>query len=892
MRLLFVCALFLLLLAQGSWAAAEPGLDSYLKRVGLERYLLERDVYALLAEGVDRASMDEIEDVLERLEPELDRTGEEGAMWRELAGQVLDGLPDDRGLTIRLALARGRLGELSVAIERVLLGIGDAEPSAVRRTVGLLRVEVEDLVRQFDKRVASIDKRRERSSDLSGDIEEAFAEVRSNRMDAAYRAMWASFYSAVLLSEFEGDDRLAAEAARGALVWCEWVLRGGPSSNGIDLAVIESTGFEVEQRAWAGVIAGYARTIERPAYGEGLLWLELMGSGGSGEVHTRVLSQLSRYRIGAYGAADSWRRASGVLELLVESGGDGVVAAARRLLVLAANASRVDGFDSDQDAAVEAAFSVLLSEGAARDAVELADRLPAEGREAGFVHACLLAMKRYSEAVDAHVAASGDVGGALYRSVVSDESVYGAYRTTALLFEQSLANPDADGYSRSHATVYLFRGIALMTVAFAGGDGAEESAGAAVGSLVEAADRMSGGEQADALYLAAIVAPLGGDESLARSVRERFQAVEQGTERSAALAFETQLELEGDDEEQVMLLLSVSRESSAYEASQRRAAVLLYGLYRDASGARRDEYASWYVEVAGELFALDESRVLGGDRGSLEVAVGRGVRLVRAMLDVEAGGAGQARGVLDRVERLIGMLGDEGSEAWREADFLRVRVLVASGEYEAAEELSDVLLNADPGYQDAVDRVLFRAVSERWDLVEGVFDPSDELHVRVSERAIGVAERLLASGDSFGGDELRSIRLLAGRVLFVQSRFAGDDAIRRRAVGFLRAVSKEGAVDRSAEERLVVLYEELGEVREALVSCRRLLGGTRAGTDDWFGLKAVQVRLLMRADRVQAVAVMEQLVVLYPELGPEPSRGELVRMRDALGVGGGDGGSG
>lgn len=875
----------------GSIASAQPpaGFESYLGSLGLDDLSLEYRVQLVLEQGASSFDDAELDAIIKDVVARVQRFSGGSEHWIDLANALVNQLDSSDSLDIQLPLRRAELATLSAETEKLLIGLSDMPPATLRRSLVRLSDMFDELIDAFQSRARALDARRDSRADRDGSLEDALDSARANRMDAAYRAMWSSLYAAILMVEFEQDERTATVYATKAIKWAEWVIRGGPSDEGISREIIDAAPLAVEQVAWAVVAAGYAESIRRPHVGVGSAWLELIQISES--LNSRVSAQLPRYRVGAYTIAVRWRDAARVMNNALDAADvedHRIVSLARRILVSSANSDKGAQSAADRDAAAEIGLTALLSVGATRDVVELTRSLQWGVDEVGFVASCVGAMKLYDDARTLHGKQTHGATGSIYQMRSKDASVYELYRSSAAQFQRALAAEDANEFIRSHPVVHFYWGISLAALVHSVEDPEESAITDAVDQLLTAADLFTDPRsRADALYIATSLAELSVDTQRADRIQQRFLDVEPSSARAAAMMLDSSVAQTVDDAAKIAILLSVSPESSGYDSARRRAADLLYRQIASAQGATRSDAAMAYVSVALDLFDQDESKFSSGSKDLWDVVVGRGLRISRSLLQVGASEVERAQSVLSRA--IVVMDTRPGSaEHEAESAFLAAWIVLVSGQYEAALAAFDTLVRSSPTYIPATQRLLFTHTSSAWYSIEDIYSPDSPSHVQVAQRALLVSDRLLKESNELSETERLPVHLVAGSVCFVLSRENTRDDYRLRAVEHFEAIKQQQPLSKPAERMLAILNIELQRYRAALQSYRLLLGGEQQGTDSWFEYKLGQLLALSHTDERQAQAVLEQLTILYPELGPEPYRSRIRSIAESISGAGGN----
>jgi hypothetical protein len=81
---------------------------------------------------------------------------------------------------------------------------------------------------------------------------------------------------------------------------------------------------------------------------------------------------------------------------------------------------------------------------------------------------------------------------------------------------------------------------------------------------------------------------------------------------------------------------------------------------------------------------------------------------------------------------------------------------------------------------------------------------------------------------------------------------------------------------------MAVLSEAAGDAAASLDAWRTLAAGLKGGSPEWFRAKYETARLLAESEPAKALELLDQVAVLYPDLGPEPWNKKLKELRDKL----------
>jgi tetratricopeptide (TPR) repeat protein len=88
--------------------------------------------------------------------------------------------------------------------------------------------------------------------------------------------------------------------------------------------------------------------------------------------------------------------------------------------------------------------------------------------------------------------------------------------------------------------------------------------------------------------------------------------------------------------------------------------------------------------------------------------------------------------------------------------------------------------------------------------------------------------------------------------------------------------------DRGYLRRAGLVRFELNQFKEAINHWRRLVAGSRNGTEQWYEAKYYQIACLLEIDRHTAASVFEELQLIDPDLGPPEWREKFMGLQKRL----------
>ncbi|MDY7107747.1 MAG: hypothetical protein SYC29_03835 [Planctomycetota bacterium] len=319
-------------------------------------------------------------------------------------------------------------------------------------------------------------------------------------------------------------------------------------------------------------------------------------------------------------------------------------------------------------------------------------------------------------------------------------------------------------------------------------------------------------------------------------------------------------------------LLSIPPQSEVYDAARRRAAQVLYQLFREAERVQRIAWGEKYLSVALPLFEREHERLslteplavarhLVTGRRILEIAFQEGIERVVV-----------ARTVLESIEELRRRPSIELEDLESELAYRRLQERLITGDPEAASLIADRMREEAPEsvWSRLASRAMFRYGNDRWKEAEelGLDDRAAvALVVRYGRHVLeeydndprnvsdpGVMATFAAVADAAMTIWKRSGDRQRGELAL--TLFEGLREARPRNAGFLHATA--------------LLSEAFDRDEQALECWRALVAGSPQGTNAWYEAKFHLLNLLAARDPSRARAVMDQHKQLNPEYGPDP----------------------
>lgn len=833
----------------GATTRADEVAD-FLERLGLTQLLavhLEEQLEE--AEGEQRALIvARLADLYAEL---LETVSEPSARARlEARGRALvSSLPDADAGALRLALLRGTYRTAEAIAENHRLRRNGPEDVA-RATDALTEIipKLNQLRGHLETNIELMERRLSRASGY--EASSVFADVEKARAlydEATFYYAWALYYQSWLNDR--RDNALVAIRAFSELMGLD-SFNPDPNEVSVDLRSVEPiarsilgialckslTSSSATAINWLALLE-HENTFE-PIREEAPVWR--MAIWLEHDEFSRVLDELDRYLRGHEQVPLSWLR------------------------LVAVHALERGRRDRQANGLVRYAITELAARDALDQVLDLAQRYGTEALgEEGFALLYVRGVMTYSEAREEH----GDGDGP-----TSDSALLEQYDRAAAELEAALAEDDAAGYPDAAAACRRMIGYCRY---FQGQFLAARDAFAQAAAQLQPDD-----EAAEALWMAIVsldkVASRDRSGSLGRELEalmDRFLREYPSSEYAPRIQLKQALATRRASDEVVDTLLEIPENSEVFPAARRRAAQVLYRLFREASGAAKKGYARRFIDVALPRTMEDMRRLEIDDdvaadelvtrcRMLLEVALADGVMRVAA-----------ARQAFTWLEELRDEHGADLSPFEDELGYRRLLERLYANDVDGAVALADELWERDASsiWARLGARAMFNHAHRRW------LDVGDDAEIDLGTL------RLI---DRYGGRILREtagdpVALASPAVLAYHATVAeadrliwqrtGDEERGRAALTLYERLLRDRPANARFLRATARLSEALGKPEQALECWRTLLAGSDVRSDVWFEAKFHQVKVLIDLGRLRrAREVLEQHVMLNPDYGPDP----------------------
>jgi tetratricopeptide (TPR) repeat protein len=845
-------------------AARADDVAEYLRRHGLHRLLavhLEQQL-----QGLGGDARNELVLELAGIYAQLLGTTKDPALLADLqerSHRLLAAASPTVGEELRLALLRGSYrGAESLAERHRLRQIDEQGLTRARETLSEIIPKLTQLRGHIEGRLRRVESRLMRSGGTAATELARQAEVTQGLLtQCTFLTAWALYYQSWLNDR--PDNARVAEGLFAGLLTAD-SPRLQPQDVPVDLRGMEAMARSILGTALCkSLTASSATAIE---------WLELLAHERANE---ELREQLPAWKMVVHLEHGEYRAARSILAVAAdEADGEPPLAWIR---LAAVHALEAEHRNRQAAELARLAVAMLAARGELPEVLDLAERYGTEALgESGFAFRYVRGVQHYDRARAAHG----------HDEPAGDDRIDGLYGEAINQFEQALAEDDAERYPEATASCRWLIGWCRF---FQGGFLPARDA-------FELAAAHLGPDQApEALWMAVVcldrAVEAGGDEALGRAMLDLIDealARYPVSPRAAKLRLKRALQSEASPEV-VEELLGIPAGSDVYAAARRRAAQILYQLFRQASGEQRLAYGNEYLSVALPLLGAAADELDHTDRSAVEEYVTHARRVLEVALADGIGRATAAGTVLADLDALAVHDGIDLAEHEAEIDGRRVQQRLAIDDTAAAEAIADRLWERDREsvWTRVAERALFRYGVERWRGAETrrPAEPGDlRLVIRHGRRILQEYE---GQPDALSQRRVLVYHATVAEALQLEAHRTGNRLQAEQALDLFEKLLAVAPSDARLLRAAARLSEQLGRIEQALGCWRTLVAGSAVGTEAWFEARYHLIALLVEVDPARARAVMDQHKQLNPDYGPEPWASRMrqldLRIPPALG---------
>lgn len=852
--LLRALILILLLALSSSPVFARDDLSSYLEQRGLKQLLVIYLEQQLESPALATEHRHEITLKLASLYAELLESTSDPAQrlsLEERSRKLLTSVPASSSDDLRLALMRNtyRAAEKTAEAHRLRLS-NEADIETARRNFADLVPPLNALRLQIKQQAEVTDRRLGRSTGSEAiTLQQSLDRLRSRYAQCTFLAAWSMYYQGWLTGQRE--IALAAEPLFAELLGVETSL---PEPQDVPN---DSRSEEWAARSILGLALCKSITESASAAQQ---WLDLLEQPNVFEV---VRTQVPAWRLAVHLENGHYVPA---LEILKEkrAEGDEIPIAWIRL----AAAQALDDKDHTMQASDLAHFAVLelAARGELEQIIDLANRYGTDALGgSGFALHYVRGMIKYQKAREAHGADQPTL----------DAEKCRAYQEAATSLKAAISEKDAERFAAPAASCRLL----IAWCSYFCSQYLE-----AKNLFLQASEKLETDEASESMWMAIVcldkLVQADANASLRSqqaSLIEQFLAKYPSNEHAAKLVLRRALATDEISPKAVSDLLSVPHGSDVYIPAQRRAADMLYQMFRAATGQQKVATGRQYLTVAMGL--IDEATKL--NESSEEIEIARAMARCRRVLEValsdgidDLSAVRQALGIIEQLAKLpTAATGDYAQEV----EFRRGQERLLSEDVDGASAIAENLWtnDAESLWSRLAARAMFQHGQRMWKDEEASTDDRQhglELVVRHGGR---VLREYAEQPDAL---EQSSVLGYHAAVAVASMKLYEDtgDAERGRAALFLfEKLLASKPRNATFLRSTAVLSERFGDTGKAINCWRSLASGSPQGSEGWYEAKYRLISLLASRDPHRARQVIDQHKQLYPDYGPEPWGGRL-----------------
>ena len=761
--------------------------------------------------------------------------------------RLLSAAAPDTGQELRLALLRGayRAAE-QIAEDHRLRQSSNEEIAQAKETLSEIIPQLYQLRGRIEERVQLADRRLARASGSAADmLAEQAQRLQRLLAQCTFLNAWALYYQSWLHDR--PDNARVAEDLFAQLVEAE-SPRPQPQEISVDLRSSEAVARSILGMALCKSLTASSATA--------IKWIELLE-------HDRAYAPL-RERVGAWKIAvylehGEYRSARAILADESQAARPPPLAWLRLAAVHALEAK-----PQSRPAAELARFAVtaLAARGELQQVLDLAERygVGAMG-DSGFAIRYVKGVQHYDHARAAH---GHD------RPAPADEQLVSLYQQAIHEFEAALAEADADRYPEAAASCrWLIGWCHYFGSHFL----------AARDSFQLAAVRLGPDDAPEALWMAVVsldkVVQADGNETLSRELSDlidRVLALYPSGRHAPKLILKRAGLAREPTHAVVEDLLTIPPHSEVYDAAQRRAAQVLYQLFRNASAEQRLAYGNEYLAVAVPLVGSAAQRLDPIDDTTVGQYVARCRRVLEIALTDGIERSIEAGNVLAALDELQSEGRVDLSPYEDELDYRRVQERLLGEDSASADTIAQELWARDQAsvWSRLAERSLFHYGLQRFRARQRdlYVDRADlDLVVRHGRRILG---EFAENPEALQRRDVVAYHAAVADALMLIWERSGDPDHARAALELYETLLKARPTEAGFLRAAALLSAKQGKLDRALECWRTLVAGSAVGTQRWFEAKFHLISLLADTDPARARAVMDQHKQLTPTYGPEP----------------------
>lgn len=858
----------------------EQAIETYLERLGLSRLLAEQ-----LEQRLNAAPREQRIGMAERLSKlyvELltsAQAPEDRQLWEDKAKALLALVPEADSFDLRLSLGRAVYSRAEDIAERSRLRMATPEEIVdADKTFRTLISQFNDIATKAHRRVDTLEKI-EQQGDASDKLMQELSDARRQRSLAFYFAGWANYYLSLLTK--------AEQPAVDALRCFGWLLNSS-GSRPATLDRVQPGMLQYEHVARSVVGCALCSSL-RGNDVEAIRWLDFVEE--SEQTPAAVKDQLFSRRIAVLAQSKRWAD----LELLIRrarradrSGGGPNITPLQPLVARQIVVATLEADKRTAGPQIEQLAKIALGDLVARR--EIAHVLDLVGKfgtapigDTGFIVHYVRALQAYQAARVRHESLKTNAD-----EPTSDAETVNLYRAAAGMFLAADQQSDAEQFRVERVRAAVIHGRSLF---FAG-----DLAGAAdvFVNAWKTAGKQAGGEEP--LWLAVLALERAAkDQAIESPPRRRLtetitlflQNYPESDKAPRLTLMQVSLGTVQDDDA-LIVLQNVPKESPVYEAARRQVARILYNKFRASRGQERDFAAQRFIAVAEEVLAADRRTAMEGNKEDAKPAVDRVVVRARQLLDALL--STQTPDVV-RAESVLKILGGVATynnldltPFMAELTFREVQMAIARGSAEQVESAGSRLYQTpDPTTQfhSAGERLLYRFYAQRYKPGDASAENIEAASL-VIKHGRRVVDRVAGDPSQLQDPALVSLYSTVSDAALTRSIATGETDLRDLSMRLDKAILNVQPRTEVVLRRLARSSEAAGDFSTATSCWRTVQESAQAGSGVWFEARYEGIRVLSKVDPGKARAAIAEHKILYPDGGAAPWGPKIIELEQSL----------
>ncbi len=318
-------------------------------------------------------------------------------------------------------------------------------------------------------------------------------------------------------------------------------------------------------------------------------------------------------------------------------------------------------------------------------------------------------------------------------------------------------------------------------------------------------------------------------------------------------------------------LLSISHSDPLYEDAQRQAARSLYQMWRVASPLQRSSVGNKYVSVAMPLMLLDlrlEQDVLAN-----EICAVRAMRILESSLHHDVRRIVAAKRAVSSLDVINNRNIFPLDTFQNEISYRKIMVLLFELKVDEATAILMEMIKNSP--EDLWTSSAALEVWNQW--LKEKMDLDDELQFVVGSQIVRQLKDHEMGSQSYVDISRKTAQSAFDLHIATNDKQKGEEALR---------ISRILVDQNPLIKELLVLNAEiemlLGDKQKSLQRWKTIAYGSKIGTKQWLRAKYFIVKLLSENSPEDAIAILDQYVILYPSYGDDPFGTQLRLLHKEL----------